>query len=468
MKRFLLPVVAMAAFGVAACVDSPTAFVAPDGPLFHHDFASGADVRVGDVEGSTVPVSWDQGRTHGANVPSGYRIELVEISCVGSSCQVPAGETTSGTDTEYTFPNVPDGAYQVRVRTADANNWDNALFSECFSVGAGSCAEVPAPQVTHLTDISGAGVYGGAATLTATLTDDSNNPIAGKTIGFRVNNLPVCGEDLPACPTTDDEGVAELSDVSLTGLNAGTYQNYVGATFINGPDYQGSSGKGPLTVDRAPLTITVVDAESNFYQESVYFGQPIPEHFVAFDGLVAGDEAADLGDVSYAYHSEGEGEEVTERPLPVGIYAVRPGVSSGDNYDITTVDGNLDILAWEIRGFFRPVNMDADWNIIQGGRTVPLQFQVFAGEEELSDPSAVKSLNAVWSVCGDTNASNSDVIDIGDETAGSTELRYDADSGHFIQNWQTRQTGPRSPSECYVVTLTTQDGSDIQAKFQTR
>jgi hypothetical protein len=47
-------------------------------------------------------------------------------------------------------------------------------------------------------------------------------------------------------------------------------------------------------------------------------------------------------------------------------------------------------------------------------------------------------------------------------SSGSTALRYDATAGQFIYNWQT----PKKVGYCYVVTVTTADGSSISANFK--
>jgi hypothetical protein len=45
---------------------------------------------------------------------------------------------------------------------------------------------------------------------------------------------------------------------------------------------------------------------------------------------------------------------------------------------------------------------------------------------------------------------------------GGTALRYDAAGGQFIFNWKT----PSTAGKWYVVTMTTQDNSSIEAFFK--
>jgi probable HAF family extracellular repeat protein len=119
-----------------------------------------------------------------------------------------------------------------------------------------SPSPTPTPATTSLTNVSGTGTYGGTATLTATLMS-GGTPVSGKAISFTVNAGSVCdGVSQPACPTTDGSGVATLSGVSLSGINAGTYSTAVGASFAGDASYASSNGTGALTVNPGSQTIT--------------------------------------------------------------------------------------------------------------------------------------------------------------------------------------------------------------------
>jgi len=75
--------------------------------------------------------------------------------------------------------------------------------------------------------------------------------LSGKTVGFTLNSSSVGNT------TTDSNGVATLSGVSLSGINAGSYPNAVGASFAGDANYAGSSVTGTLTVSKANQTIIV-------------------------------------------------------------------------------------------------------------------------------------------------------------------------------------------------------------------
>jgi hypothetical protein len=90
------------------------------------------------------------------------------------------------------------------------------------------------------------GIYGGTTTLTATLTA-GGSPLAGKPVTFKLNGVNFSGNAV----TTDANGVATIPNVSLSGLNAGTYANYVSAKFASDSSYAGTSGSNNLIVEKA-------------------------------------------------------------------------------------------------------------------------------------------------------------------------------------------------------------------------
>jgi hypothetical protein len=124
-----------------------------------------------------------------------------------------------------------------------------------------------------------------------------------------------------------------------------------------------------------------------------------------------------------------------------------------------TASVSFDVLAWTLNGFYQPVDMNGVWNTVKGGSTVPFKFEVFAGSTELTDTAFVKSFVATPVACPASSAV-ADAIEF--TTTGGTTLRYDWTAGQFINNWQT----PKKPGFCYVVTMTTEDGSSLSANFK--
>ena len=123
----------------------------------------------------------------------------------------------------------------------------------------------------------------------------------------------------------------------------------------------------------------------------------------------------------------------------------------------TKVERQYTVKAWTLGGFYQPVDMGGVWNIVKGGSTVPLKFEVFAANE-LTDVSVVDHFSVTRVSC--LTSSNEDAIEM--VTTGGTSLRYDSVAGQFIQNWQT----PKAAGTCYLVAMWTDDGSSLVANFK--
>lgn len=102
--------------------------------------------------------------------------------------------------------------------------------------------------------------------------------------------------------------------------------------------------------------------------------------------------------------------------------------------------------------------MGGVFNLVKGGSTVPLKFEIFAGPQELTDVAFVANFAAVPFAC-DPSAP---LETVETTTTGGTSLRYDDVEGQFINNWQT----PKKPGFCYAATITTIDGSSLVAYFK--
>jgi hypothetical protein len=125
-------------------------------------------------------------------------------------------------------------------------------------------------QPTSLSAVSGSGTYGGAATLTATLTSGTT-PVSGKTISFSLNGTAVCGGSTGvSCPTTTSSGVATLTGVSLTGITAGTSSGAVGASVAGDSAYSSSSSSGDLTVAQASQIVTFGTLSTHTYGDAPF------------------------------------------------------------------------------------------------------------------------------------------------------------------------------------------------------
>jgi hypothetical protein len=149
--------------------------------------------------------------------------------------------------------------------------------------------------------------------------------------------------------------------------------------------------------------------------------------------------------------------DVTGYSTAVGNHTLT--ATATDNAGRTaTIQSAYSVLSWTAKGFYQPVDMGANvFNTVKGGATVPLKFEVFAGNTELTNVGAITSLTYKW-IVAPTGATTDDI----ELTAtGGTSLRYDTTGGQFIFNFQT----PKQPGKCLMVTIMLQDGSTISANF---
>lgn len=115
------------------------------------------------------------------------------------------------------------------------------------------------------------------------------------------------------------------------------------------------------------------------------------------------------------------------------------------------------VKAWTLKGFYQPIDMNGVLNTVKGGSAVPAKFEVFAGDTEITDSSGV-----LFTYAKITCTLLDPVDEIETTATGSTFLRYDTTSGQFIYNWKT----PTGAGTCYLLKMTTADGSSISAKFK--
>ncbi|MGE5353298.1 MAG: Ig-like domain repeat protein [Acidobacteriota bacterium] len=131
---------------------------------------------------------------------------------------------------------------------ASGGNYSGSSGKATLKVKAASTSLV----VTNVT-----GTYGGTVTLEATLTSGEYT-LTGRTISFKLNGAFVGNA------STGTNGVATLQGVSLSAINAGTYNGIIEAYFAASGNYSSSTGYGNLTVKQAPTTTVVQKATGSF------------------------------------------------------------------------------------------------------------------------------------------------------------------------------------------------------------
>ena len=115
---------------------------------------------------------------------------------------------------------------------------------------------------------------------------------------------------------------------------------------------------------------------------------------------------------------------------------------------------------WHITGFYQPVDMGNVVNVVKGGSTVPLKFNVYdCNNVEKTSVSDIMYQSAQFAEYN-CNSGPDDEIPMEDvPNTGATALRYDTTGHQFIQNWKT----PNTKNKCYVVRVTTITGVYIEA-----
>src|SRR5262249_45650726 len=145
----------------------------------------------------------------------------------------------------YTVSGLTPGPHTVGIgpigrKSAGAQGYWIQL--DAFDVATTSdVTTAPGPASTTISGRRGWGTSGSTATLTATLTSGGSG-LSGKTISFTLNGTAA------GTGATNSSGVATLSGVSLTGINAGNYSTALSANFDGDTSYAASSGSGALTV----------------------------------------------------------------------------------------------------------------------------------------------------------------------------------------------------------------------------
>ena len=195
------------------------------------------------------------------------------------------------------------------------------VIDDDSGTGVATRTAVVEKRGTTLAAASAAGTYGGTTTLSATLTA-GGTALAGRVINFALGGVAV------GSAVTDSTGSAELTNVSLAGLDAGTAA--VSATFSGDASHNIADAAANLTIARARLVVAV-DSKSRVY------GQDNPTLTGTVSGVTNGDAIA-------ATFSTDAGSNST-----VGDYAITVALADPDgrlvNYDVTVDSGTLTVLA---------------------------------------------------------------------------------------------------------------------------
>jgi hypothetical protein len=294
---------------------------------------------------------------------------------------------------------------------------------------SGTCTDM-AGNVSNLATASGINIDKTAPTASASASPAANANgwnNTDVTVSFSGDDgtgsgIDFCSDDV----VLSDEGADQSASGTCTDM-AGNVSNLATASGIN--------------IDKTAPTVSLVGGPAD--GGSYYFGfVPAAPTCSASDALSGLDGSCSVSGYSAA----------------VGTHTVT--ASAKDKAGNTASDSHeYEVLAWTLNGFFQPVDMPPVLNTVKGGSTVPLKFEIFAGDLELTDTSDVKGFTATAIACP-TTGYIADPIEV--LATGRTSLRYDPIAGQFVYNWQT----PKTPGSCYSVTMTTLDDSTLTAYFK--
>ncbi|HEV8590312.1 MAG TPA: kelch repeat-containing protein, partial [Pyrinomonadaceae bacterium] len=182
---------------------------------------------------------------------------------------------------------------------------------------------------TTLTVSAAVGTYGGTVNLSATLTKTSDSSaVSGESISFTLNGISV------GSASTNGSGVATLSSVSLTGINAGTYNppsNGVSASFAGDSSFGASNGSNTLTVNKATVTVTASSP-------TVTYGDAVPGITPGYSGFVNGENESVLDTAPTCTTTYTDGSPASPPTYPTSCSGGADG-----NYDFSYVAGAVTV-----------------------------------------------------------------------------------------------------------------------------
>jgi hypothetical protein len=418
---------------------------------------AGASYSKGEVPAATCQVTdaenGDSSFPASLSAVSGpYAVDGIGEQTASCSYTDAGGLTASGSMTyAIVDPSAPSIGYTLAPATPDGLNgwftsdvslsWNVSELESPISLQKSGCDDqsVTADQVETSYSCAASSAGGSAGPMSVSIKRDATKPTingssspAPNAVGWNNTDVSVsfvCADNL--------SGVASC-DPDQTLATEGAGQSATGAAVDNAGNSDTATVSG-INIDKTPPAISWSGGPSD--GASYYFGAvPAPPTCEANDSLSGVDGCSVSG------YSSAVGTHT--------LTATADDVAGNQTVEQRTYT----VLAWTLRGFYKPTDMSGVLNTVKNGATVPLKFQVFAGASELTSTSYVQGLSAKKISC-DTSAPTDDI----EVTAtGGTTLRYDTTSSQFIYNWQT----PKTAGACYAVTATTNDGSSLTASFK--
>ena len=200
------------------------------------------------------------------------------------------------------------------------------------------------------------------------------------------NNITITyGDDIPELTYSVEgkilSGVPELSTNVTKTSNVGTYPIVVSNGSLT--NSQIDCVNGTLTIQKAPLTVSVQDAE-------IEEGDEIPSYVLTYDGFKNGDTE------NTAFSSKVEVTTEATGDSPVGTYSISASGGVADNYELSYVEGTLTIKVV-------PVTITANDITITYGEEIPeltysIEGRIVSGEPQLITNATNNSSVGTYSI----------------------------------------------------------------------
>ena len=459
-------------------VDQTAPVITDDGPTtspngngwYNADVTNGFSVDAG-VSGAdaSCDAAFPGGSQSKTTSGEGLDVTVTSDGCTDLAGNTATGLASAGFDIDETAPVITGDASP----DANTNGWNNTDVTVTFT-----CADPNGtdPSGIDTDTVAGDTLSGEGAGQSVTSTGDcidmaGNAATAATASGINIDKTaPVISDDGPTAAAnvngwynadvTNDFSV----DADISGPDAAC-----AAAFPGGSQSRTTTGEGTaLNVTSDGCTDLAGNTASGVTSANFSVDKTAPTA-VAFSatGLAEGGSyyfgSVPLGPSSCSANYDISGSAgcvVSGYGTSVGAHTVQAAATDLAG-NVGSASINYTVLAWSLTGFYNPVDMGGYLNVVKGGSTVPLKFEVFAGAAELTSVTSIKGFKAVEIGCGALVWFAADEIEI--TSTGGTSLRYDSTGGQFIQNWQTPKN---KVGTCWAVTMTTQDGSSLNAFFK--
>ena len=381
----------------------------------------------------------------------------------------PLGTTTVTCSSQDSRDNASSESFSVEVVDTTAPDLTIPGNQNLEATGPGGALATFATSATDIVDgsvnvdcipASGSHIGLGVTTVTCTTVDAAGNRAQD---GFTVTVVDTTPPTVtvPADKTVEATGpggatstfAATASDL-VDGSVATTCSPASGSVFALGEttvtcsatDNAGNTGSDTFTVTIVDTTAPVLTLPANIVKTATSSAGALATYSASASDLVDGSVTVTCSPASGSTFAPG----VTT----VSCSATDSHHNTGSGSFTVTVN-----FGWN--GFFAPVDNNGVLNMIKGGQSVPMKWNIPDGSGGwISSLGVVSSVKQATVTC----ASNAPVDEIEAPTSGATSLRYDTTANQYIYNWQS----PKPAGTCYKVTVNLTDGSARSAMFKTK